>query len=81
MKITNLIGIPGTTLSCAADAGVFVGHGIGVPAGAPARLRHLADRDRVFGTEVVLADAAPTGMPTNKQPQTYVPHPPLERSP
>ncbi|WP_236795321.1 hypothetical protein [Amycolatopsis sp. GM8] len=82
MKITNLIGNPGTTLSCASPMGAVNGQGIGVRwseesvAGNPVRV--LADRSRAFGVELMLADAV---LPTYEQPKIHVPHPPLERSP
>jgi hypothetical protein len=86
MKIFMTIGNPGAALSCATPVDAVAGQGSGMrwakesamSAGIPARLRHLADRSRVFGVDVV---PTATDLPTNKQPKIYVPHPPLERSP
>jgi hypothetical protein len=86
MEINKMIGNPGTPLSCATAVGAVAGQGSGVRwaeeialvAGIPARFRHLADRSRVFGVEVL---PTVTDLPTNKQPKIYVPHSPLERSP
>lgn len=83
MKILDLIGNRGTTLSCAAP-GAVIGQGIGVR-WAQEDARHfgnveqlLVDRSRAFGVDVVPTDAV---MPTYALPKIHVPHPPLERSP
>lgn len=87
MRILNLIGNPGTTLSCAAPAGIAAHQGTGMRRVVESRelsaARFIRLHRTVGWTSVLGDDAAPViaDVPTANQPKSYVPHPPTERSP
>ena len=83
MIINATIGNPGTMLSCAIPMSSAVGQGSGVRRtvelanGHVARVRRIDDWARPFGTALPMYASVFAA----KQPPTYVPQPPQERSP
>lgn len=86
MRILNIISNPGTTLSCAAPASAAVYQGAGMRRidGRGLSAVRFTRLHRIVGwTNANVDEVAPVtaDVPTAQQPKTYVPHPPIERSP
>ena len=78
MICNTTIGTPGTTLSRAIPMSAAAGQGAGARHTVEfARVRRTDDWAALFGITVPTS----TALHVAKQPQTYVPQPPRERSP